>query len=139
MDERKTIDVAMTKFRTLAEECGIGIILVSHLSRGDGKDPEKGGEISRKMIRGSQAIIQLSDTCSALERNQEAEGEERNVTLWRGLKCRKTGRTGPFLKLLYDEETGRLTEVPLEWGAAEFKPDEFSSPGDFTGTDDIPF
>lgn len=138
-DERKTLDLAMTRFRMVAEECDIAIILVSHLSKGDGKDPEKGGEISRKMIRDSNSILQLSDTLSALERDQKAEGESRNVTLWRALKSRKTGFAGPLIKLLYDKDTGRLSEVPLSWGADEFKADEFSGTGAFTGDDDIPF
>jgi twinkle protein len=137
-DERKAIDMAMTQLRTLAEECKIAIILVSHLSRGDGKDPEQGGAVSLKMIRGSQSIAQLSDTISSLERNQQADGEARNVTLWRVLKCRHTGCTGPMTKLLYDRKTGRLWEVPLSYGAQETTGDEFdhdttapASPADF--------
>ena len=42
-DERRSIDSIMTRFRSLAEETGAGIILVSHLRRIDGnKGHEKG-------------------------------------------------------------------------------------------------
>lgn len=142
-DERKAIDQAMTQLRTLVEETKIGLILVSHLSRGEGKDPEKGGEISLKMLRGSQAIAQLSDTVSGLERDQQAEGASRNATLWRGLKCRLTGHTGPLIKLLYDSNTGHLAEVPLSWGDTEMQDDDISAPygSGFVASDvdDIPF
>jgi twinkle protein len=105
------------------------------------KDPEKGGEVSLKMLRGSQAIAQLSDTVVALERNQQAEGEARNATLWRGLKCRLTGATGPMIKTLYDKNTGRINEVPLSWGDEDMKGDDFSdqSTSDSFIDPDLPF
>ena len=35
-DERKSIDVLMTKLRSLVEETGVGLLLVSHLRRPSG-------------------------------------------------------------------------------------------------------
>ena len=127
-DERKAIDLAMTQLRTLVQETGIGLILVSHLSRGEGKDPEKGGEVSLKMLRGSQAIAQLSDTVSAIERDQQGTDDERNLSLWRILKCRLTGSTGPCTKLLYDRDTGRLADVGLTYETCTFTDDDVLGP-----------
>lgn len=115
-DERKMIDVAMTKLRTLVEETGVGLILVSHLKRkGDGKAHEDGGQISLSHLRGSQAIAQLSDIVIGLERNQQTSDPIlRNLTLMRILKNRYTGETGLATHLLYNLDTGRLAEVTPE-------------------------
>lgn len=126
-DERKAIDVAMTKLRTLVQETGIGLILVNHLRRGQGKSAEEGGEISLSDLRGSQSIAQLSDGVWALERNQQAAGTTRNLVTVRVLKNRFTGETGPACKLMYDKETGRLHEVPMDFGEEHAAGDEFDS------------
>jgi twinkle protein len=50
-----------------------------------------------------------------LERNQQADDpEEANTTVLRVLKSRYTGDVGFATKLLYDRETGRLSEVQPE-------------------------
>lgn len=142
-DERKAIDVAMTKLRTLVQETGIGLILVNHLRRGQGKSAEEGGEISLSDLRGSQSIAQLSDAVWALERDQQAEGSARNLVTVRVLKNRFTGETGPACKLLYDKATGRLCEVPMDFGEEQAKGDEFDSTKPdkpkIPTEDDIPF
>ncbi len=115
-DERRAIDAIMTKLRSICEETGAGMLLVSHLRRVDGnKGHENGIQVSLSHLRGSQSIAQLSDCVIALERNQQAEDEqESNTTQLRVLKSRYTGDVGLACKLLYDRDTGRLHEVPLE-------------------------
>lgn len=110
-DERRLIDNTMTQLRTLVEELGIGLILVSHLSRvGNGGDShETGGQTSLSQLRGSHAIAQLSDLVIGLERNQQSETQS-NVTTIRVLKNRFSGWTGTAGKIYYDPETGRLSE-----------------------------
>ena len=115
-DERRAIDNIMTRLRSIVEETGAGLILVSHLRRVDGnKGHENGIEVSLSHLRGSQSIAQLSDCVIALERNQQSEDlEESNTTKMRVLKSRYTGDVGLASHLHYDRETGRLKEVPKE-------------------------
>jgi len=111
-DERKAIDSIMTKLRTIVEETGAGIFLVSHLKRPDGKAHEDGGKISLGQLRGSAAIAQLSDMVIGLERDQQHEDmKRRNTTTVRVLKNRYSGETGPACYLLYDVDTGRMIET----------------------------
>jgi twinkle protein len=122
-DERKTIDVLMTKLRTLVQETKCGLLLVSHLKRPSGdKGHENGAETSLSQLRGSHAIAQLSDAVIGAERDQQAETEtERAITTLRVLKMRFTGDTGIATHLLYDRETGRLREVDLNSILADAK------------------
>ena len=112
-NERKLIDILMTRLRQLCEELGVGLICICHLKRGDGKkSAEEGGSISLEDLRGSQSIAQLSDTIIALERNQQAESDvKKNLVQMRILKCRQTGDTGIGGKLWFNKEKNRL-EVP---------------------------
>jgi len=112
-DERKSIDILMTKLRSLVESTGIGLLLVSHLRRPSGdKGHEDGREVSLSHLRGSASIAHLSDSVIALERNQQADDEvEANTTVLRILKNRYTGDTGACCHLHYDKETGRMTEI----------------------------
>ena len=112
-DERKSIDILMTKLRSLVEETQIGLLLVSHLRRPAGdRGHEDGREITLSHLRGSASIAHLSDAVIALERNQQAEDEvEANTTTIRILKNRYTGETGVACYLHYDSNTGRMTQV----------------------------
>ena len=112
-DERKSIDILMTKLRSLVEETGIGLLLVSHLRRPAGdRGHEDGREVSLSHLRGSASIAHLSDSVIALERNQQAEDPtEANTTILRVLKNRYTGDTGIACRLHYDKESGRMTEI----------------------------
>jgi len=112
-DERRAIDNIMTRLRSMVEETGAGIILVSHLRRVDGnKGHENGIQVSLSHLRGSNSIAQLSDCVIALERNQQAtDPEESRTTKVRILKSRYTGDVGLATHLLYDGDTGRLAEV----------------------------
>tara|TARA_X000001382_G_scaffold59330_1_gene40849 strand:- start:690 stop:2360 length:1671 start_codon:yes stop_codon:yes gene_type:complete len=111
-DERRAIDNIMTRLRSLVEETGAGIILVSHLRRVQGdKGHENGVNVSLSHLRGSNAIAQLSDCVIALERNQQADDElESRTTRLRVLKSRYTGDVGLATALVYNKDTGRLSE-----------------------------
>jgi twinkle protein len=115
-DERKAIDNIMHRLRTLVEETGCGMILVSHLRRVDGnKGHENGIETGLSHLRGSQSIAQLSDCVIGLERNQQSDDPvEASTTRVRVLKSRYTGDVGIATQLLYDKDTGRLKETDAQ-------------------------
>ncbi len=108
-DERRLIDGIMTSLRSLVQETGIGMILVSHLKRPEGRGHEEGAQVTLAQLRGSAAIAQLSDVVVGLERDQQ-DNENRNVTTVRVLKNRFSGETGIATQLCYDSVTGRLHE-----------------------------
>tara|TARA_R100000231_G_C5327799_1_gene165435 strand:- start:417 stop:1988 length:1572 start_codon:yes stop_codon:yes gene_type:complete len=110
-DERRSIDNVMTGLRSLVEETGAGLILVSHLRRSaTERGHEEGGQTSLSHLRGSAGIAQLSDMVIGLERNQQS-ADKHNQTVVRILKNRFSGETGVACKLNYDPTTGRLTEL----------------------------
>ena len=112
VDERRAIDITCTKLRQVVESTGVALILVSHLRRPQGVSHEQGQQVSTSDLRGSSAILQLSDLCISAERNQQGDPGERSELQLRVLKNRHTGMTGPVDKLLYDQNTGRLS-IPL--------------------------
>jgi twinkle protein len=123
-DERRPIDNAMTALRTLVQETGIGLILVSHLKRPEGKGHEEGAQVSLSQLRGSAAIAQLSDMVIGAERDQQ--GTDPNLTTLRVLKNRFSGETGEAGHLRYDGRTGRLSE-----GSPQFSDETTSTNEDF--------
>lgn len=121
-DERKTIDVLMTALRSLVEETGVKMHLVTHLKRPPkGKGHEEGAQVSLAHLRGSHSIAQLSDFVIGLERNQQSKSKS-NVTKLRLLKNRYTGDTGLAAAVEYDKATGMLNEVELVEDEEERKP-----------------
>lgn len=113
-DERKTIDKLMTDLRSMVEETGVKMHLVSHLKRPPkGKGHEEGAQVSLAHLRGSHSIVQLSDFVIGLERNQQAKTNS-DVTKIRVLKNRYAGTTGLACAVKYDKETGLLDEVSLD-------------------------
>lgn len=111
-NERKLIDVLMTSLRSLVEETGVGMIVISHLRRvPEQQSHEEGGATSLSQLRGSGAIAQLSDTVLGLERNQQAEGKQKNLVRVRVLKNRWTGETGIAGYLFYNRDTDKLEAV----------------------------
>jgi len=109
-DERRMIDNVMTALRSqVCEATGVGMILVSHLRRVDGKSAERGGDVELSHLRGSQAISQLSDACVALSR--DTMGEDSNLTTVRVLKNRFSGQLGVATHLRWDPYSGKHTEV----------------------------
>jgi twinkle protein len=113
-NERKDIDVLMTNLYSLTQELGIGIIVVCHLKKTEGKATaaEEGGKISLDDLRGSGTLKQIPDTIIAGERNQQDDDEKsRNLIRLRLLKCRFTGSTGLAGYLWFNKETGRLDPI----------------------------
>lgn len=98
-DERKALDEIVTKLKTLTIELDIAIIAVAHLNR-------------QGFIRGTAGIEQMSDVVIRLKRDKEAEDPiVRKTTEVTVVKNRPYGDTGIASYLLYDENTGRLTET----------------------------
>jgi twinkle protein len=113
MDERRNIDILMTKLRSLVEETNCALLLVSHLRRtGADSGHEDGKEVSLSHLRGSQSIAQLSDAVVAMERDQQSDDPNiANTTTIRVLKNRYAGETGVACHLFFNKDTGRLHEV----------------------------
>lgn len=135
-NERRELDMAMTQLRTLAEELKIGIIVVSHLKRVNGKPFELGGQVNLSDLRGSAALEQLSDLVVAGERNQQDE-EDQNLLTLRVLKNRFSGDTGLAGTLEYHKDTGRLLSADGfdddeedDFGEDRTGPDRDSDPAD---------
>jgi twinkle protein len=121
--ERKDIDILMTRLRQLVEETGVGVLPIVHLKRSMGKNFNEGGQISLNDLRGSASIEQISDNVIALERNQQADGPERDLVHVRVLKCRESGDTGEADDLKYNRDTGKLELAsPFEAAAGGFNP-----------------
>ena len=111
-DERRALDEIMTRLRTLVQETGVAMMVVSHLRRPDGKGHEEGAVTSLAQLRGSGSIAQLSDMVLGLERDSQSDDiATRNTTCLRVLKNRFVGMTGPATYLYWDKDTGRLNEV----------------------------
>ena len=119
-DERRSIDITMTRLRSLVERTGIALFLVSHLRRSnnDRTSHEEGGRVSLSSLRGSHSIAQISDTVVALERDHQADASGSATTV-RILKNRYSGEVGPCGELSYDLNTCRFNEHEVE---PEFNP-----------------
>lgn len=110
-DERRMIDVTMTKLRSLVERTGVALFLVSHLRRtSSDQNHEEGARVTLGQLRGSAAIAQLSDSVVALERNQQADTAGNSTTV-RVLKNRYSGEVGVACHLKYDLSTCKFHET----------------------------
>ncbi len=111
-DERRMLDITMTRLRSLVERTGIAMFLVSHLRRTtqSDKNHEEGARVTLGQLRGSAAIAQLSDSVIALERNQQS-GSKHDATTVRVLKNRYSGETGIACLLDYDLSTCKFNET----------------------------
>lgn len=126
-DERKLIDILMTKLRSLVEETGVGIIAVCHLKNPpQGKSYSKGLEVDLNALRGSGTLGQIPDFVVALERDQQ--GKHPNIAKIRIIKNRHTGICGLMDTMSYSPETGRLLvteeECPFSQDVNEGEIDE---------------
>jgi len=111
-DERRRIDAVMTKLRQVVENLNIGLVVVSHLKRTDGKPMEEGGQTSLSLLRGSTQIAGLADMCIGLERNQQDDNNPNHV-LCRCLKNRFSGDTGVMQTLNFDKQKMRFAPINL--------------------------
>lgn len=109
-DERRLIDQIMTELRVLVQQTGICLVLVSHLKRPNSEAGHEGGaKVHLSQMRGSHALVQLSDCCIGLEVDAEQPlSGNRNLVV---LKNRFTGEVGPAGVLQYTRETGRLMDA----------------------------
>jgi twinkle protein len=130
-DERKVIDVLMTKLRALVEETGVGLLAIVHLKRPPGNGPSwsQGRKPALTDLRGSASLEQLSDGVIGLWCNQE--GDEPNVNHIIVLKNRKTGKKGDADVLEFNESTGRLLAV-VRAADSGFPASNTSTEGGFT-------
>lgn len=111
-DERRLIDNVMTALRSICEQTGVGMVLISHLRNPTGKEQshEEGGRPTLSQLRGSKSIAQLSDAVIAIQRDTMDDSKSDNPSVW-VLKNRHTGVTGKACDLRYDAETGTMSEV----------------------------
>lgn len=125
-DERRALDAIMSETAGLAEDLGVTIHLVSHLSTPEGKAHEEGGKVLEKHFRGSRSVAYWAHYIIGLERDKQ---DPDCPTTVRGLKDRLTGdAVGAFMALAYNRETGLMEEVPLPENQTPFgdEPDELS-------------
>lgn len=112
-DEKGSLEQIMKEMAGLANELGIIITFVSHLTTPEGKPHEEGGRVTIRHFKGSRAIGFWSYLMLGLERDQQAaDVATRQTTVLRVLKDRYTGQaTGQTIYLGYDGETGMLFET----------------------------
>jgi twinkle protein len=103
-DERKDIDILMTKLASFVKETGVGVIAVVHLKRG--KNYNEGDSIALTDMRGSASIEQLSFNVLGLERDQQDQ-QQKLYAQMRSLKCRITGETGEADRLKWNVQRGQ--------------------------------
>lgn len=109
-DERKAIDVAMTKLKTVAQAEKIRIIAVCHLTRPKGdKGHEDGAEVRAGQARGSHAIIQLANVVLGVQKDPDDPTSD--VVDVYVLKNRKSGQRTFAARLRFNRETGILTQI----------------------------
>ena len=106
--ERKDLDRLMTRIKTLANETGVRVVLISHLRRPQGeKGYEDGLPVTPNSFRSSHSLYQLSDSVISLERNQQSQ-TDKNKVLCRGLKNRFKGDLGILDTFYFNSDTGTL-------------------------------
>ena len=81
----------------------------------------KMAQLSALASSGVAAIAQLSDACIGLQ--VDPEQPDSDVRHLRILKNRFTGQTGAAGTLVYDRETGRLSEMELSFLQGETEED----------------
>lgn len=120
-NERVVIDRLITDLKSLTNETGVGIVIISHLRKPTGdKGFENGIEITLNHLRGSGSIAQLSDTVISLERDNQHETDS-NIAKIRVLKNRYTGASGLAGNAQYNINTGRLLDyMPLVFSTTGF-------------------
>lgn len=112
-DQRRAIDQCIKKLKTLCVKLNFTMVVVCHLSRGDGLTPhEEGGEPHLGQLRGSHSLSQVPDYVVMLQRNPRAEDPaERNITTCWLKKNRPSGELG-MLNRLHFLPSCRFYELP---------------------------
>lgn len=114
-DERRALDGIMADMASLAQEDGLIIHFVSHLTTPEGRAHEEGGRVLEKHFTGSRAIARWSHYMFGLERDKQAPDPViRQTTTFRVLKDRFAGSaTGEKFGIHYERQTGYLNECLL--------------------------
>ena len=114
-DERKLIDIAMTRLRSeVVQELNVGLILVSHLRRPSGdKGFEQGEKPTLQSLRGSASIAQLSDQCISMA--VDKDDPDSDLRILSVIKNRWSGETGWAGNIQYNRDTGRLVAEGSEF------------------------
>lgn len=116
----------------MCNELGFTCFVFSHLNPPKGGSPhESGGQVQEVQFTGSRGLMRFSQLILGFERDKQAEGEDKNLSIIRVLKDRYFGRTG-VVPTKYNTDTGRLTERSPE----EF---DFKNPFSSTGGDPSSF
>jgi twinkle protein len=103
-DQRRAIDRCIKDLKTLCVELNFTMLVVCHLSRGNGFGPthEEGGEPTLSELRGSHSLAQIPDFVVMLQRNPRNEDKvEANTTYAWLKKNRVKGELGLMSKLHY--------------------------------------
>jgi twinkle protein len=110
--ERESLEIITKELALLAQELGVIIHIISHLSTPEGKPHEEGGRVMLRHFKGSRSIGFWAFFAFGLERNPQHEDPEiAQQTTLRCLKDRYTGRaTGKTITLAYDTNTGLISE-----------------------------
>ena len=122
--ERESLETIMEEMASLAQQLGIWIGYVSHLSTPEKGSHEEGAQVSLRHFKGARAIGFWTHFAFGLERNKVAEDEaDRRILTVRCIKDRLTGRgDGQTLKLRYDPKTCRLNMMSADsaYGGQDF-------------------
>lgn len=123
----------------LCNELGCTAFIFSHLNPPkNGAPHEEGGQVQEVQFTGSRALMRFSQVILGFERNKQAEGDAKNLSMIRLLKERNFGGSG-VVPSIYNPVTGRLRQRTDD----EFDPENpFSIPGyeEPTGSDmSVPF
>lgn len=121
VDDQENSTQALNKLvadlKKVAVELGIIIVTACHLRKAQNanKQTEEGGRVTLDDLKQSSSVKQLADIVLGLERNgQSSDPVEANTTKLRVLKDRDFGSKGLAAAIVYDKETTRLIEKPLE-------------------------
>lgn len=111
--ERRDIDMLMTKLASFVVDHNVGVIVISHLSRGKDNNWNAGDIPDLRDLRGSAALEQLSWVILAAARDQR--GETPDVATIHVLKNRPWGFVGDADAVQYQHATGRLLPLVEEF------------------------
>lgn len=111
-NERKELDIAMTKLASLCAPYNVGIIVVSHINRGVDMTRPKGLDenethwvrVTKETMRGSAALEQLSWICLTIEPEILHNGERGRIR-WNVEKNRPWGYLGRADEFTLNEDT----------------------------------
>lgn len=121
--ERESLEVITKELALLAQELGVIIHVISHLSTPEGKPHEEGGRVMLRHFKGSRSIGFWAFFAFGLERNpQHDDPEIAQQTTLRCLKDRYTGRAnGKTITLGYDTSTGLISECLFPKTEADYQ------------------